>query len=268
MLEERWTQIRVGLFVIVGLVLIMVTIFMLAEEQRYFRQHYELKSSFDDVSGLAVGATVLLAGVDVGTVNDILFDPNLANAQVEVTLSLDTEYQDRIRADSVASIVTKGLLGDKIISVTLGSEDQAILQDGDVLKSIKQPSLFDLAEEGGNALKNLNRVADAMAAILKEIETGEGLIHDMIYESDERQLSQNVTMTAKELRQASRELQEILTKINNGEGTVGALIDDPSLYNDIRRLFGKIQRNTLLRTMIRSRIRDLEREGAAQDGGN
>lgn len=264
MVEERWTEIRVGLFVVVGLVLIMVTIFLLAEEQHYFRQHYKLKTSFEDVSGLAVGATVLLAGVDVGTVDDIVFDPNLENAQVDVTLSIDKDYQDRVRADSVASIVTKGLLGDKIISLTLGREGQPILQEGDILKSVKQPSLFDLAEEGGNALKSLNRVAEAMTSILNEIETGQGLIHDMIYESDERQLSQNVTATAKELRQASRELQEILTKINDGDGTMGALVNDPSLYNDIRRLFGKIQRNTLLRTMIRSRIRDLEQEEMQQ----
>ena len=264
MVEERWTQMRVGLFVVVALVLMMATIFMLAEEQHYFRQHYQIKASFDDVSGLAVGATVLLAGVDVGTVDDIVFDPNLANALVKVTLSIDDAYQERIRADSVASIVTKGLLGDKIISITLGREEQPILQNGDVIKSVKQPSLFDLAEVGGNALKDLSRVAEAMTSILKEIESGDGLIHDMIYESDERQLSQNVTATAKELREASRELQEILTKINNGDGTMGALVNDPSLYNDIRRLFGKIQRNTLLRTMIRSRIRDLEQEEMQQ----
>lgn len=264
MVEERWTQIRVGLFVVVGLILMMATIFMLAEEQHFFRQHYKLKTSFDNVSGLAVGATVLLAGIDVGTVDDIVFDPDLANARVEVTMSIDKHFQDRIRADSVASTVTKGVLGDKIISISLGSAGQPILKEGDMLKSAKQLSLFELAEEGGNTLRSLNRVAEAMNSILKEIETGQGLIHDMIYESDDRQLSQNVTASAKELRVASRELQEILAKINNGEGTMGALVNDPSLYNDIRRLFGKIQRNALLRTMIRSRIRDLEQEEMQQ----
>ncbi len=257
---EKWMQVRVGVFVVVGLALIMLTIFLLADEQRYFTEDYELTTSFEDVSGLIEGATILLAGVNVGTVDGISFDPDVANAKVHVRLSIDKKYQERIRADSAASIVTKGLLGDKMISITLGGKDQKILQHGDTIRSAKQLSLFSLAEEGGAALRNINRVAEAMTTILKEIESGEGLIHDMIYESEERQLSRNVAGTAKELRRASRELKQILAKVNAGEGTAGALVTDPSLYNDIRRLFGKIQRNALLRTLIRSRVRDLERE--------
>jgi hypothetical protein len=95
---------------------------------------------------------------------------------------------------------------------------------------------------------------------MKEIETGSGLLHSVIYETDERPLGRDFAAMASELKNTSRELRQITAKINKGEGTVGAFLQDPSLYYDIRRLFARVERNKILTHIIRSRVRDLELE--------
>jgi len=258
-------QIRVGIFVFAGVFLAMVIIFLLGGEKQLFKRQYTLVSSFKDISGLRPGAQVLLAGVGVGMVDRIAFSEALGDKKVEVRLAVNKEYQERIRRDSIAAINTQGLLGDKIVVISLGSEAEEILKDGDVIQSEERPSLFTIAEKGGAIMDNVNNAAKAVTHILGEVEKGEGLLHTLIYETEERPVARDFSQMAKELRVASRELREVLQRINRGEGTVGALVADPSLYYDLRRLFGKLERNRLLRHVIRSRIRDLEMEKIDSD---
>ena len=109
-------------------------------------------------------------------------------------------------------------------------------------------------------MENVNRAAKSIDRLLSEIEKGSGLLHLLVYESKEKPVGEDFAQTAKELKEASKELHQILARVNRGEGTVGALLTDQSVYDDIRRLFGKLERNKLLRHVIRSRIRDLELE--------
>lgn len=260
MQSREAVQVRVGLFVFAGVFLAMIIIFLLGGEKQIFTRQYALKASFEDISGLRVGAPVQLAGVRVGMVDRIDFGAEPGEKKVLVRLSIDREFQERIRRDSVASINTQGLLGDKIVSVSLGGPDQEILKEWEMIQTEERPSLFAIAEKGGDIMNNLNRAAKAVTSVLEEVEKGGGLLHTLIYESEERPVGKDFSEMAKELKTASRELREILQRVNRGEGTVGALLKDPGVYEDIRRLFGRIERNKLLRHIIRSRIRDLERE--------
>jgi phospholipid/cholesterol/gamma-HCH transport system substrate-binding protein len=241
-------QVRVGIFVFAGVFLAMIVIFLLGGNKQLFERQYTLQTYFDNISGLRVGASVQLAGVNVGLVDKISFAPQLGDKRVTVKLTLKKEYQDRIRKDSIAAIVTQGLLGDKLVAITLGSPDQPILQDGDEIGP----------DKGGELMGRLNGAAKSITTILDEIENGNGLLHSLIFETKARPLGQNVSETAKQLSGASTELNSILAKVNNGDGTIGALVNDPGVYNDIRALFGKLERNKLLRHVIRSRIKDLD----------
>ncbi len=253
-------QLRVGLFIFAGVFLAMVVIFFLGGQKQLFKRPYVLVSYFDDISGLRVGDPVFLAGVRVGVVDRILFSGEPKDKRVEAKLSIDHDYQERIRNDSVASIVTQGLLGDKAVSISVGGVDQKILQDQEILSSEERPSLFSIAEKGGAIMQNVNQAAKVMDRLLTEVEKGDGLLHRLVYESREKPVGEDFSQMAKELRDASKELHEILARVNHGEGTIGALLTDRSVYDDIRKLFGKLERNRLLRHVIRSRLRDLELE--------
>jgi len=254
------TPVKVGIFVFAGVFLAMTIIFMLGSEKQLFKRQYSLEASFKDISGLRVGAQVQLAGLNVGMVDGISFGHVLGDKMVHVRLSINKDYQDRIRKDSLASISTQGLLGDKFISLSLGTPDQEILKDGDVIASEEHASLFTIAEKAGNVIDSVDKASKSINKLLDEVSGGEGLLHTLIYETKERPVGANFAATSEEIKDASKDLRQILQKINRGEGTIGAFLQDPSLYYDIRRLFARVERNKILSHVIRSRIRDLEME--------
>ncbi len=269
-MDHQKTQMKVGVFIFMGVLLLVMAIFFLGGRNQLFRREYRLQTQFTDISGLRVGAQAQLAGLPIGMVDQIRFSDELKDKRVIVSLSLDKEYQDRIRENSFAMVSTQGLLGDKVISISPGSPESRELQDGDWLQTTEQPSLLSMLGEGGDAVKNLSKASGILVDILQEIKSGDGLVHGLIYDEtnggQKNTLNADVQQAMKEVRLASTELKGILTKVNHGQGTIGALIADPSVYQDLRRLFGKLERNVLLRHVIRSRIRDLELEKEAGSG--
>ncbi|HEY4911310.1 MAG TPA: MlaD family protein, partial [Methylomirabilota bacterium] len=113
-------QVRIGLFILVSLVLLFAIIYLLGERARYFESKYELAAEFTEVGGLIEGATVRLAGVQIGRVTAVVLSPQ-PGGKVRVTMTVARRFQNRIRQNSEARIATQGLLGDKIVDITAGS---------------------------------------------------------------------------------------------------------------------------------------------------
>jgi phospholipid/cholesterol/gamma-HCH transport system substrate-binding protein len=260
MKKRESAPVKVGVFVFAGVFLAMFVIFLLGSEKQIFKRQYMLFTTFTDISGLRVGAQVQLAGLNVGMVDRISFAKDLNDKRVAVRLAVNQEFQDRIRTDSVAAISTQGLLGDKYVSLSLGTPPNDILKDGNSLKTDEKQGFEAVIAKANKVMDKLDAGVASAADVLKELETGNGLLHSLIYETEERPLGRDFAALANELKNTSKGLRQITAKINRGEGTVGAFLQDPSLYYDIRRLFSRVERNKILTHVIRSRVRDLELE--------
>lgn len=284
-------QIRVGIFVFIGLLLSMVVIFLLGEGVSLFERQYTLRAQFDDISGLRLGAPVYVAGINVGMVEQIRFPVALEDKKVVVDLKLKRVYQDRIRENSEASITTQGLLGDKAIFITVGSPDFKPLEPGDDLKVKQALSLNALADQGQELLGNINemtkaakelivdvkkekgllhalvydpdgkqilkdlaRVSRSAGDIIAQIQNGRGVLHSLVYDPTTRDLGKVFSDTAQNFKSLSQDLGSVGQKINKGEGSIGGLINDPTVYYDMMTLLGKANRNKLLRTVIRATL--------------
>ncbi len=299
MLNKEKTQIRVGIFVMVGLVLAMYVIFMIGGEKQLFESRFTLKTKFQDISGLRNGAPIQLAGLKVGFVDKISFSPDLAQKDVELTLKLSHKFQHRIRKDSEATINTQGLLGDKYIFISVGSEDQPVLNDGDYITSKEALSIYSFAEKSGEILEDVKEASKSMRRffedmysskedlratfkslknVFNEAEKGGGVVHALFYDPKGKQIIDDIasSMSAlkeimaradasdkkngevsgiiKNLKDSSKDLKDVMGKINRGEGTIGGLVTDPAIYNDLRSLFGRANRNKLLKAVIRSTL--------------
>jgi len=112
-------QIRIGIFVIISLLVFLGVIYLLGAQSRIFERKYELYADFTEVGGLIEGATVRLAGVQIGRVTSVVLSPEVGG-KVRVTLTVARRFSERIRRDSQAQIVTQGLLGDKLVEITQG----------------------------------------------------------------------------------------------------------------------------------------------------
>ncbi|MDO8527954.1 MAG: MlaD family protein [Deltaproteobacteria bacterium] len=244
MRTKQSTLIKVGLFVAVGLGLTMMAIFSIGREKALFEKQYTLKTVFSNVSGLRVGAAVQLSGLNVGYVDKIQFLKVDNENRLQIFMKINKDYQSYIHENSMASIQTQGLLGDKLVFLTPGTADAPPLKNNDMLLPDEGNSMESLTQSGQKTLEEIQNVAKKVSQTLDAINK-EKLEKIMAHFED-----------------ASGNMSTILDNIQEGKGTVGALLMDPSLYFDARALFGHANRNHLLKGLIRATIADQERATA------
>jgi phospholipid/cholesterol/gamma-HCH transport system substrate-binding protein len=383
-MTERQMQLRIGALVLVAVLLFMGFVLSIGQRSTLFQERYSLITTFSSTEGLAVGAPIRLAGLTVGNVTRISFDRDPKNRRIAMTLSVERRIQDRIREDSVASIGTIGLVGDKVLDITVGSFDRPVLPPGGRLASVDPLDYSVLLQKGDRILdhvtrisasldeylaggdqtgkRNLNEALHSLRTTLVEVEKGQGLLHDIIYGKEGADLLGRVDRTVQSLEKTARaietergllhaliytpqeetlgkldravsnlddllreakegrglvhallyekngtevltrlnqasaeleglvrdaregkglvpslffdpagrkaledilaatagiratanDLQTIVTKLRQGEGTLGALLEDPTLYEDLSALLRGANRSMLLRSLIRS----------------
>ena len=194
-------EVRVGLFLVVAF-LILISLFELLGKETIFGRMVEYRTSFKSIPGLKVGDPVRLAGVDVGTVRDI----RVVGARVEVLLRVKPGTP--VKTDSMATIKLTSLLGTNFVDITFGSPAAQISPPGSLLQSSEPPDLNTM-------LVRLNDAAGDIQTLVRQVNEGLGKGIEPI--------------TA-----AFQSMNNIAKKIEKGEGTLGRLIADDSLYRDIR----------------------------------
>lgn len=236
-------DLKVGLFVFGAVLLGGLAVFLLGGSSEIFEDRYTLNSSFNDVAGLREGAVVRLAGFDVGEVSTIQFSEDVGVKEIFVELSLMTTHQERIRADSIARIETEGMLGDKYISISVGSIEEEVLADDEWLTVTENVPLVEYQKIANEVLSDLQdiskkinlalgedeeatkasvaNVVHSVENILKEAETGNGLIHALVY--DDR-LTNKLNRTVANLEKGTNDLAAITTEVREGDGLVNELI--------------------------------------------
>lgn len=363
--DTRALNLRVGVFVTVGLLTALIAIFTLGEKSGLFEGKTKLYVHFADINGLVEGASVRLAGLDVGTVSSIEFSDNLKQREARIALSIKSKYMRHIRKDSAAFVDSKGLLGDKIINITLGTEASPQLTDGATLTARSSMSMERLASNLEDAISSITlltkttntainelataqvrgdvgRIVASTANLIEQIERGDGLAHRILYDpkygkdvdaifADTRttinklhgaieridrtvaavehgdgmlhellygetgkvtmnELRDTATELATmvrtiregdgmlhglifepenakaltELNQAATRINTIIGEIEKGHGTLGGLVMDPTVYEDLKGVLGNVERNVMLKALIRWTMKEdgMERPSA------
>jgi phospholipid/cholesterol/gamma-HCH transport system substrate-binding protein len=188
---------RLGAFIVTTLAILVAGIFIIGGKQYLFSSTYQLKAQFDNVVGLDAGGDVRVGGVHVGTVHAIML-PHKPGDKVTIVMDLDKSTHQIIKQDSVASIETEGLLGNQYLAISFGSPGAAGVWGGDTIAS--QPPL-----EMSDLLNKMSGILDSS-----------------------QQAIQNAT-------RATANLDSISAKINGGQGTAGALVNDKQLYSNLEQ---------------------------------
>ena len=143
---------RLGVFVVTTLLFLAIGIFRIGNKKFLFSSTYRVKADFRNVSGLSNGADVRVGGIHEGTVTRIDL-PRRPEDKVTVEMDMEKSTENVIKKDSIASIKTEGLLGDKYVEISFGSDKGATIQDGDVIGSQAPKDLSDLATSTALAAK-------------------------------------------------------------------------------------------------------------------
>ena len=234
-------QLRIGAFILGSLVVFFAIVYLLGARARYFESKYELAAEFTEVAGLIEGATVRLAGVQIGRVTTVALSPK-PGGKVRVTMSVAKRFQERIRQNSEARIATQGLLGDKIIDITPGSLDAPPLAPGALLSSQEPQEMSRMFAEGASTLRAVSELAstlrtaaerlekggtfDDIGAAVKsarritdEVEKGKGWLHVLVFEEPESLHRLNALLAS---------TQRLIDKAESGDNAVSTLLSTES----------------------------------------
>ena len=188
---------RLGLFVIIGIGLFVLAIFVIGRQKNLFDPVFTLSTRFSNVSGLQVGNSVRFSGINIGTVDRITI---INDTTIQVKMLIKEDVRKFIKVDSEARIGSEGIIGDKVVSISNGAANS---------KSITDNQLIDSNEP---------------------------------VEMDE--IMQSLEVTAGNAAIASEEITQILYKINKGEGTLGRLINDEDIANNLDKTIGNLKQGT------------------------
>jgi len=232
-----WSELRVGILVLLSVIILTIVIVILGQKANLFTRKYTLRTHLNRVEGLTVGAPVWLAGVEVGNVKEIKFIPLSEGGKIEVVFTVNRDVMELIRQDSIAIITSKGLLGDKIIYLTVGSKDKEVVPPDGILPSEEFADFGVVLNKLSTALSRLSDLSDRIDAVAVElhnittranavinrIDAGKGTLGRLISDDE----------IYNNLKTAVTSLNTVLMELNSPKGTLGMLLKDPTFYEKL-----------------------------------
>jgi len=232
--EVRWSQLKVGVIVLVAAVVLVTLLFLMTSSSGLgiFSHKITVTTYFENSAGLKEGAAVELQGVTIGTVKTISVtnDPARKLTPVLAVMKLDTKYQKNLKKDSKASLSTVGVLGDTVVDINSQYAVGPDLQSGDELKTLETPNLQDVVKASQGTIESLNVILAKMNTIVDNLQNGKGSVGQLINNPD---LYNKANATVDELRKLTQNL-------NEGKGSVGKLMNDPEMYNRLNSAMGRL----------------------------
>jgi len=236
--QLTWSELRVGLFVLVGLLILAVAIFYVTGAG-VWGPKYRLNTFLPEVSGLATGAPVRLDGVEIGNVERITLVPREHGKppdkmhNIEVNMRLDRKFQNDIMTDSVATLVTEGLLGNRYVNIQRGYTGVP-LKDGQSVPGGEEKALTEVVERSADVLANLKVLSQQIQDIVADVKGGKGTLGKLI--TDDQAYNRLNSILGKG--------DQIASTVQSGQGTLGKLIMKDELGNKVETTVDQV--NTIL----------------------
>src|SRR5579864_3544188 len=232
--QLTWSELRVGLFVLAATVLLVVVIFYVTGAGA-LGPKYRLHTFLPEVDGLTVGAPVRVDGVDVGNVEKIIIAPPKPGQQpvkdrsIEVEMRIQKSFQDYIRGDSAAGLITEGLLGNRYVDIDRGYVGR-ILQNNDEIPGREEKALKEVVERSADLMDDLSSITKQASAVLTDVRNGRGSLGKFM-----------VDPTAyNHLNSTLENLDHMMADVQAGKGTLGKLVTQDEMYNRVNSVAGRV----------------------------
>lgn len=231
----------VGIFIFLGLVILVITIFTLGGQKKTFVKSVTVNAVFDDVGGLLRGANVWFSGVKVGTVRHISF---YGDKEVLVEMSIDQHAESHIHKDAKAKIGSDGLIGNKIVIIYGGTPTAPQVEKNNFLAVEKALSTDDMLATLQVNNKNLAEITTSFKSIAKKIDSGNGALATILNDpamgnkltatvSNLQLISDNFKTTSATSKVVLSDFQQFTGKLNKPGNSINDLVTDTSMYSDI-----------------------------------
>ncbi|HJP60714.1 MAG TPA: MlaD family protein [Gemmatimonadaceae bacterium] len=222
-----WDQLKVGALILVALIILGIAILKLGQSGNLFGKRYHLVSFVGNVSGLRIGGPVTIAGQLAGSIDDIKFLPPDADTarNLKIVLQVNQSLQSQVRTDSRAKIKTQGLLGDKVLDISVGTPRFRPLHEGDTLLIAPAVDYEAVVQQASGIMGQVADVTRDLKRLTDQINRGQGTLG---------QLLTNRTLYD-QLNATLDRTSALMSRLENPRGTIGRLLDDPTLYYSLNR---------------------------------
>ncbi len=202
---------KLGIFIFFGSVLLVIGIFMLGNKDQLFVSTFTIKAYFKNTEGLRNGASVRFGGIDVGAVRDIKIMPDTSGL-VEVSMRIKSDIRRFIKRDSKASIETEGLVGNKVVLITMGSPNSDVIEDNGTILSREPLSFADVIDETQGILAYTKEMTKNLSEIIARVNKGEGTIGKILNDEELYKTATSITKTAdRSLTSLTEDLKNIIS---------------------------------------------------------
>jgi phospholipid/cholesterol/gamma-HCH transport system substrate-binding protein len=246
-----------------------VSVVMMGGERWFFGSSTNYKLEFSNVQGLVKGSVVSYGGINIGNVKSISLSPN---QRISIEVSIDSSWASQITTQTIGEIKTQGALGDKYIMLSQSAVDSTepatVLPANSTIKVKTEKDFFDMLASRGNESERIFDILNEVYTLTQSINKNnkvEAIMSNLLEASSQfKQTSQTANKMVTDLSKTSQpELQKsmvslnrILDKVDRGEGTLGALVNDPSLHQSLKSFFGDNERNQKLKSIMRSSVQN------------
>ncbi len=270
MKKDTGNKIRMGIFISLGIALFLVGIYFIGERQQIFRSTFRVSGVFKDVGGLQAGNNVRLLGVNVGTIDNISL---LSDTSVKVEIVIDESIRKFIKKNAFASIGSEGLIGNKVLIINPGTGDEVGIENIDIIQTVQPINLEDILISLKTTSDNAAHITSDLSNIAANIQSGKGTIGRLLMDTSMSQnidsifvnlqegsaefnnlinnakngFSKNLDSTLVSLEDIlislkttsdnafhiTSELSNITDNIQSGKGTIGRLLIDPSMAQNL-----------------------------------
>jgi phospholipid/cholesterol/gamma-HCH transport system substrate-binding protein len=241
MAAQRKNIVQLGIFVIIGIAILILALFLIGKNQHLIGSHYVLRAHFTNVSGLRTGNNVRYAGIEVGTVKEMTI---VNDTVLEVSMLISREMKQVIRKNALASLGADGLMGNKVINIVPQASDAAYAVDGDLLPSRRAVDLDEVMRTLAGTGDNIRELSDGLKLTVSKLNNSTGLwklLADTSLDIGLRKVVRNLERASGHAEAMTADLQEIVADVEMGKGNLGILLRDSAMALQLDSTISELQ---------------------------
>ena len=241
MAKEASKNIRLGVFVLAGTILLVAALYLIGNKQNLFGNTFRISAEFYNVNGLMPGHNVRFSGIDVGTVESVEI---ISDSSVKVVMVIEQDIRPYIRKNAIATIGTDGLMGNKLVNINSAKDYAEPIEEGDILATTRPIEQDEMIRTLNATNENMQVITSNLRTITDRINSQNtlwSLLMDTVVAENVKASIVNIRVASNQSAILTGNLTNITNDIRNGKGTLGALITDTTMAGDLKQIIVKFE---------------------------
>ena len=238
-------KVKLGVFVMLTGLILIVSLYLIGKKQNLFGDTFKITSVFNNVSGLKLGNNVRYAGINVGTVKDIIM---VNDTTICVDMVIEENIRKHMKEGAFAVVGSDGLVGSMVVNIFPGDRKGRVLQEGDTIFSLRKKSTADMMSTLSVTNDNVAELSDELLKITHKINEGEGtlgiLLNDEAMGTDLKATLAHLKVASQDAAKVIEEVKEVINSVNTGDNLLNVLLKDSITAEQFRTVMTNLKQSS------------------------